>query len=404
MPRGQYRQQPTGYRAFIPEMLPPDPPIKIDPEMVAILSEADRNLGRLDGITLTLPDPDMFVFMYVRKEAVLSSQIEGTQASLIDVLEYENDVQRASNPQDIEEVINYVGAMNLGLHRLNETPLSLRLIRQIHEKLMDGVRGENKNPGEFRTSQNWIGPPGCTLAQASYVPPPPHDMLSALDNWEKFLHADTQDIPFLIKLGIAHAQFETIHPFLDGNGRIGRLLITFLLCEANILKRPCLYISHFFKEYKSEYYTRLQRTRDAGDWEGWIKFFLRGVATVAQEASDTASAILSVKEVTQSSISRELSRSSAGHAMPLVAALFHNPVVNVQQVSNIIGTTYATANYLVSELVRIGILREITGWGRNRRFSFDPYLTLFTNGQDDTAEEASVEEATEVEPELPLKV
>ncbi|HEU0216331.1 MAG TPA: Fic family protein [Stellaceae bacterium] len=401
MPRGQYRQQPKGYRAFIPETLPPDPAINIDPEMIAILSQADRNLGRLDGITLTLPDPDMFVFMYVRKEAVLSSQIEGTQASLIDVLEYENDVQRARNPQDLEEVINYVGAMNFGLERLAVFPLSLRLIREIHAKLMDGVRGENKTPGEFRVSQNWIGAPGCTLAQATYVPPPPHEMTTALDNWEKFLHSNN-NMPFLIKLGIAHAQFETIHPFLDGNGRVGRLMITFLLCEADILKRPCLYISHYFKQYKSEYYTRLQRTRDAGDWEGWLKFFLRGVATVAQEATDTASAILHVKETTQETISKQLTRTSAGHAIPLISTLFHRPVVTVQQVADIIGTTYATANYLVSDLVRIGVLKEITGWGRNRRFSFEPYLALFTDADEAPTAETDKEDA-EIEPELPLR-
>ena len=384
MPRGHFQRQTTGYRAFMPENLPPDPAVTLAPEMIQLLSEADRNLGRLDGMTLTLPNPDMFVFMYVRHEAVLSSQIEGTQASLIDVLQYENDFQSAKNPQDLEEVFNYIAAMNMGLDRLRELPLSLRLIREIHERLMQGVRGQNRNPGEFRTSQNWIGPPGCSLAQASYIPPPPEQMMTSLDNLEKFLHRDEDHIPFLVKVGIVHAQFETIHPFLDGNGRIGRLLITFLLCDAGIMKWPCLYISHYFKKYKSEYYARLQDTREKGDWEGWIKFFLRGVSDVAQKATTTASEILQVRENIQQKISRELTRAGAGHALTLLPRLFYRPVMSVQQISETINTTYATANYLVSDLVRIGILTEITGWGRNRRFRFAPYLDLFVERAEET--------------------
>jgi Fic family protein len=405
MPRGQYRQQPNGYRAFIPETLPPVPPIVIDAEMLTILSDADRNLGRLDGITVTLPDPDMFIVMYVRKEAVLSSQIEGTQASLVDILEFEQDAHRARNPQDVEEVINYIGAMNLGLKSLRELPLSLRLIREIHGHLMDGVRGKDKSPGEFRTSQNWIGPTGSALSQAIYVPPPPHDMMSALDNWEKFLHDTTVNIPFLIKLGIAHAQFETIHPFLDGNGRVGRLLITFLLCQSGILHKPCLYISHFFKQYKSEYYTKLQETRDPGNWVGWIKFFLRGVSAVAEEASKTASAILTVRDETQSLISTTLSRTGAGHAMALLPTLFRRPLVNVGQVAETIGTTYATANYLVSDLTRNGILKEITGGDRNRVFSFHRYLSLFSESEAEPAGPPLAGPPNDTgnpEPELPL--
>jgi Fic family protein len=384
MPRGHFQRQSTGYRAFMPERLPPDPAVILDSEMIHLLSEADRNLGRLDGMTLTLPNPDMFVFMYVRQEAVLSSQIEGTQASLIDVLEYENDLQGAKNPQDLEEVFNYIAAMNRGLDRLRELPLSLRLIREIHDRLMQGVRGQNRNPGEFRTSQNWIGPLGCTLAQASYIPPPPEQMMISLGNLEEFLHRDSDLIPFLVKVGIVHAQFETIHPFLDGNGRIGRLLITFLLCEAGIMKWPCLYISHYFKKYKSEYYTRLQDTREKGDWEGWVKFFLRGVSEVAREATNTASKILEIREDTQQRVSDGLTRAGAGNALTLLPRLFYRPVVSVQQVSEIIQTTYATANYLVSDLERIGILTEITGWGRNRKFRFAPYLDLFIDHSEGT--------------------
>ncbi|HJU18940.1 MAG TPA: Fic family protein [Stellaceae bacterium] len=349
--------------------------------MIDLLSQADRNLGRLDGMTLTLPNPDMFVFMYVRKEAVLSSQIEGTQASLIDVLEYENNIQNAKNPEDIEEVVNYIFAVNKGLERLQQLPLSLCLIKEIHSALMQGVRGNEKSPGEFRTTQNWIGPQGCLLTQASYIPPPPHEMMIALDNWEKFLYDDRVNMPILLKVGIAHAQFETIHPFLDGNGRIGRLLITFLLCEAKIMKWPSLYISHYFKEYKSEYYTRLQDTRDKGDWEGWLKFFLRGISEVAQEATKTTTTILQIREDTRRLISEKLTRSGAGNAMALLSQLFYRPVVNVQQVADIIDMTYATANYLASDLERIGILKEITGGGRNRKYAFEPYWNLFADSQ-----------------------
>lgn len=381
MPRGHLQRQPSGYRAFVPATLPPDPPILLDPEAIYLLSEADRNLGRLDGMTVTLPNPDLFVAMYVRQEALLSSQIEGTQASLIDVIEYEGDLLSAKNPQDLEEVFNYIAAMNLGLERLKELPLSLRLIREIHERLMQGVRGQHRNPGEFRTTQNWIGPEGCTLAQASYVPPSPDQMMVSLGNLEFFLHQRNDQIPFLVKVGIAHAQFETIHPFLDGNGRIGRLLIAFLLCESGIMRWPCLYISHFFKKYKSEYYTRLQNTREKTDWEGWTKFFLRGVLEVAREATDTASRILEVKEATQRTMSEQLTRASAGHALRLLPRLFYRPVVNVQQVAEIISTTYATANYLVSDLETIGVLTEITGRGRNRKYRFAPYLDLFTDRQ-----------------------
>jgi len=263
---GKYVRQIGGYKAFIPKNLPPDPPIKMDGEMLTLLSQADRELGRLDGSTETLPNPDLFVFMYVRKEAVLSSQIEGTQASLMDVLEFEAHAVRTGRPKDVHEVVNYVAAMNYGLDRLKSLPLSLRLIREIHAALLEGVRGSKRNPGEFRRSQNWVGPNGSTLASAIYVPPPPHEMGMALDNFEKFLH-DKTSMPFLIKVGIAHAQFETIHPFVDGNGRVGRLLITFLLCQKEILKHPLLYLSHYFKLHRSEYYDRLQAIRDVGNWE-----------------------------------------------------------------------------------------------------------------------------------------
>lgn len=274
-----------------------------------MLSQADRALGRLDGATDALPNPELFVSMYVRKEAVLSSQIEGTQASLIDVLEFESQALEPNNPKEVGEVVNYISAINYGLERLKSLPISLRLIREIHNELMKGVRGAERNPGEFRRTQNWIGASGCSLAEAAYVPPPPHQMLQSLDNLEKFLHS-SQPLPTLIKVGLAHAQFETIHPFLDGNGRTGRLLITFLLCEQNILQRPLLYISYYFKKYRSEYYSHLQAIRDTGNWEGWLKFFLLGVYETAQEATSTARQIVSLKEEHRQLALNEMGRRS----------------------------------------------------------------------------------------------
>ncbi len=375
---GRYIKQIEGYEAFIPTPLPPEPEIAMDPEMWELLSQADRALGRLDGATDALPNPDLFVFMYVRKEAVLSSQIEGTQASLIDILEFESQSLEPDNPQDVAEVVNYIAAINHGLESLSTLPVSLRLIREIHEVLLTDVRGAERNPGEFRKSQNWIGPSGCTLTDATYVPPPPHDMMQALDNLEKFLHS-SEPMPTLIKVGLAHAQFETIHPFLDGNGRTGRLLITFLLCEQNILKRPLLYISYFFKRYRSEYYDRLQAIRDSGDWEGWLKFFLRGVYEVAQEATATARKIVSMKEEHRLLLIDKMGQRS-GNAIALLESLYFKPIFTVEHAEAVVGVSYTNANKLIKDLCDIGILKEITGQKRNRAFAYDPYLRVF---QDD---------------------
>jgi len=373
---GRYIQQPQGYRAFIPKGLPPEPPILMDPEMWMLLSQADRALGRLDGSIELLPNPDLFVFMYVRKEAVLSSQIEGTQASLIDVLEFEAQALEPGRPNDVGEVVNYVNAMNYGLDRLRDLPLSLRLIREIHEKLLTGVRGSERSPGEFRRSQNWIGSPGSKgLANAMFVPPPPHEMTEALDNLEKFFH-DEKPIPLLIKVGLIHAQFETIHPFLDGNGRIGRLLITFLLCEKGILKLPLLYLSYFFKRHRLEYYDRLQAIRDNGDWEGWLKFFLRGVFEVGKEATETARKIVNLREAHRALITEKLRR-GASKALMVLETLYFRPIISVQVVMEASKLSYANANRLVRDLCNLTLLEEFTGQRRNRRFSYEPYLSLF---------------------------
>jgi Fic family protein len=372
---GQYIEQIEGYKAFIPNPLPPIPEIIMDQEMWNLLSQADRALGRLDGATDALPNPDLFVFMYVRKEAVLSSQIEGTQASLIDILEFESQALQPDNPQDVAEVVNYIAAINYGLERLKDLPVSLRLIREIHQELMKDVRGAERNPGEFRRSQNWIGAAGCSLAEATYVPPPPHEMLQSLDNLEKFLHSP-QPMPTLIKVGLAHAQFETIHPFLDGNGRTGRLLITFLLCEQNILKRPLLYISYYFKKYRAEYYDRLQAVRDSGNWEGWLKFFLHGVYEVAQEASATARKIVNLKEKHRQLVLDKMNRRS-GNAIALLESLYFKPIFTVEHAEAITNLSYPNANTLIKDLCDIGLLQEITGQKRNRAFSYAPYLAVF---------------------------
>lgn len=372
---GSYVSQPAGYRAFIPAPLPPDPPLDLGGALRDRLSAADYALGRLDGAVLTLPNPDLFVFMYVRKEAVLSSQIEGTQSSLQNLLAAEARLFDPDTPKDVSEVANYVRAMNHGLTRLDELPVSVRLIREIHAELMQGVRGSRLQPGELRTSQNWIGPAGCTLATATFVPPPPHEVPQALSDLERFVH-DGAGLPPLVQVGLAHAQFETIHPFLDGNGRIGRLLIAFLLTEKRLLAKPVLYLSHYFKQHRREYYERLQAVRDAGDWEGWLAFFLEGVIEVSQQATHTAAAILRMREDYRARITEHLGRAAA-NGQRVMDRLFDQPIVTVASVRDWLELTPAGANQIVARLEGIGLLREITGYARNRRFRFEPYLQLF---------------------------
>jgi Fic family protein len=370
---GRYVQQQAGYRAFIPAPLPPDPPLAIDLPMSALLSRADLALGRLDGVTSTLPDPDLFVAMYVRQEAVLSSQIEGTQSSLDDVLAFELDPEGHEIPADVTDVVNYVRALNYGLERLETLPLSLRLIRELHAILLEGERGADKAPGTFRTSQNWIGVGNVPLAQATFVPPPPSVLMDLLGDFERFLHAD-HDLPPLIHAGLAHSQFETIHPFLDGNGRIGRLLITFQLCHRGVLHRPVLYLSTYLKQYRAEYYGRLMAVRERDDWEGWIAFFLQGVAETAEQATATARGILAQRENHQALLrAHRLER----FGLVLLDLLFRHPLVNARWVERELGVTYATANNLISRFVALGILDETTGRSRDRRFRYAPYLALF---------------------------
>lgn len=372
---GRFVRQPEGYRAFIPADLPPRPGVVFDAHLVNLVGTAGGALGRLDALASMLPNPNLFVAMYVRREAVLSSQIEGTQSTLDDVLRYEIDPSAAHLPQDVEEVVNYVAAMNYGLQRLATLPLSLRLLKEIHQVLMRGVRGGEKSPGEFRTSQNWIGSPGPRgLDDATFVPPPPAEMMRALGEFEKFLHADTDLHPLLV-CGLAHAQFETIHPFLDGNGRVGRLLLTFLLCHAGVLRLPLLYLSHYLKQHRSEYYDRLTAIRERGDWEGWLRFFLKGVTLVAQEADATANRIVRLREACQREIIDAGMTSTA--ALSLMDTLFNRPIINAKIAREAMGSSVATAHNMMNRLCDLGILNEATGNRRNRVFRFDRYLSLF---------------------------
>jgi Fic family protein len=349
----------------------------------ALLSKADQSIGRLDGVIQTVPNPDFFVYMYVRREAVLSSQIEGTQSTLEDLLVVELETQPLWRelPQDVDEVVNYVRAMNYGLDRLVELPLSLRLIREIHGELLSGGRGSHRMPGEFRNVQNWIGPENATLADATFIPPSVTDMQASLREFETFLH--DSELPELVHAGLAHAQFETIHPFLDGNGRVGRLLITFLLVHRGVLHRPLLYLSVYLKRHRAQYYDRLTAIRHEGDWEGWLRFFLTGVAQTAQEATETARAILRLREAHR----REVQEHVPGtNGLRLLDLLYERPLVHVNLVKDRLGVTFATANKLVEHLQALGLIREITGRRRSRVFSYAPYLALF---RDDTAAEVA---------------
>jgi len=364
-----------GYDAFIPKPLPPNPPLIWDDELARLLALAERALGRLDGESDILPNPDLFVAMYVNKEAVQSSQIEGTQASLTDVIVFEAEAAEPENPQDVEEVVNYIAALNYGLSRLNTLPISNRLIREMHQRLLAGVRGSDKDPGEFRRVQNLIGARGDTFETARYVPPPPDEMRRALGDLERLIHGDDR-LPTLLQIGLIHAQFEAIHPFLDGNGRIGRLLITLLLCERQILRRPLLYLSYYINANRPEYYACLQRIRDDGAWEDWLKFFLRGVYSVAQEAASTARAVVALRERHRELIMQAFPQNT-GRALQMLDLLYEHPITTVKLVTQRLNVTKQSANPLVARFEQLGILEETTHQGRNRRFSYHEYLALF---------------------------
>lgn len=366
---GKTVPQGSGYLAFVPETLPPHE-IIYDAEIIRMLSDADLALGRLAGIADVLPNPDLFVAMYVKKEAVLSSQIEGIQCTLDEVLEAEID-QGGLQTKAIGEVVNYVEAMNYGIERLSTLPLSLRLIREIHKMLMTGVRGEHKDPGEFRKTQNWIGHSGSTLANAAFVPPPVPDMETALNNLELFLH-NRSDMPLAMQCAVVHLQFETIHPFLDGNGRVGRLLVALMFHERGALTRPLLYLSHYLKANRAEYYDRLMDVRKNGNWEGWIKFFLKGIAAVSHEAAETAKRIVQFRDFAQVAA---LKLGKNEHL--LIDILFRHPLIDARTAERYLNVTFATANTALSNLLNAGLVSETTGKARNRVYRFDAYLRLF---------------------------
>lgn len=362
-------------RAFVPPPLPPTPPLELHP-LLPLLGRADRALGRLDGLAQLLPDPQLFLYAYIRKEALLSSQIEGTQSSLTDLFALEAGEDLLTRFDEVQEVSNYVAAMQFGLDRLGTLPLSLRLIRELHEHLLREGRGATKQPGAFRTTQNWVG--GTRPGNAMFVPPPPQEVMPCLDSLERFIHDQSAGLPPLIRAGLVHVQFETIHPFLDGNGRVGRLLITLMLCAEGILRQPLLYLSLYFKAYRNEYYRLLQEVRERGTWEAWLEFFLAGVETTASQAVEAAGQILSLFDADRQRI--EASAERAGSALRVYDHLRHRLLISQKSGTAATGLAPATVNTALDTLVRLGIAREITGRQRNRFFAYDAYLAILSEG------------------------
>lgn len=359
-----------GYFAFVPSPLEPE--INLDIEIVRTLSDADRAISELAGIARTLPNPHLLIGPFVRREAVLSSRIEGTQASFSDLLLFEAANLRETEVPDVREVANYVRALEHGLARLNEFPLSLRLLREMHEKLMAGVRGGEQTPGEFRRSQNWIGPPGCTLMDATFVPPPVAEMEEALYSLEDYLHQESR-LPTLIRLALIHYQFESIHPFLDGNGRVGRLLVTLLLCTEGVLSQPLLYLSAFFERHRNEYYDHLLAVSQQGEWVSWIKFFLRAVTAQSKDAIDRSDRLLSLWQRYREQLQEARSSSLL---LQLVDNLFELPVITNSLAAEKLSVTPRSAQLNIEKLVDASILREATGNRRNRVYVADQIIEI----------------------------
>ena len=367
-PSGRLIRASGGYRAFVPHPLPPK--LEWDNSLVSLISRADLALGTLSGLGETLPNPHLLIYPFIRREAVLSSRIEGTQSSLSDLLLFE--ATKVEKQRDVREVQNYVRAIEYGLKRLDELPLSLRLIRELHGILMERVRGEHATRGEFRQSQNWIGPPGCSLNEASFVPPPVPEMQDALDQLEKFLHADI-DLPPLVQLALIHYQFETIHPFLDGNGRIGRLLITLFLCERGILTKPLLYLSAFFERHRREYYERLLQVSQKGAWGQWIQFFLQAVVNQSSDAVQRSRRLLALhQDYHRTSLEKHLPP-TAGQ---LIELILMRPVLNPRIAQELLGVTFPAAQKAIRVLEDEGILVEITGGKRNKTYVAEEILRI----------------------------
>lgn len=363
------------YSAYVPQNLPPNPPLDME-ELYPLLDQASVALGRLDGISMVLPDPSLFLYMYVRKEAVLSSQIEGTQSSLSNLLLFETDEAPGVPIDDVTEVSCYVAAIDYGLERLKELPLSLRLLRDIHAKLMNNARGGHKMPGEFRSSQNWIG--GSRPGNARFVPTPPERLMETLSAFEKFLHDEKTKLPALIKAALAHVQFETIHPFLDGNGRLGRLLITFILCVEGVLKEPLLYLSLYLKANRQAYYDHLQSVRETGDWESWIKFFLTGVAETANQAMATAQAVIALFNKDRTAIAG--SGKSTATVLTIHTYLQRHPVANTTRIREACGVSLPTVLRALTTLESLGLIKETTGKERHKVFVYQDYLDILNQG------------------------
>ena len=365
--------------AFVPMPLPPDPPLLLDGTLQQALERALLALGRLDSISTLLPAPELFIYSYVRKEALLSSQIEGTQSSLSDLLRYELEQAPGvpRNDLDVVEVSNYVAALDHGIARLREDfPLSNRLIREIHGVLLARGRGSDKDPGEFRRSQNWIG--GTRPGNARFVPPPHTAVPDCMAEIERFLHADDDGLPLLVRAGLAHVQFETIHPFLDGNGRVGRLLITFLLCHRGALREPLLYLSLYFKQNRAAYYELLDRVRREGDWEAWLEFFFEGVWQVATEAVVAAERLEAMFRKDRATI--EAAGRRAGSALRVHEALMARPIQSLASAAKATGLSFSGASAAMRLLVDLGIGRELTGKPRDRLFAYDRYLADLAEG------------------------
>jgi Fic family protein len=368
---GRVLRTPAGYWAFVPHPLPPA--LHWSDALITALAEAERTLGELAGLGYFLPNLHLLIRPFIRREAVFSSRIEGTRASLSDLLTYESvQLSLFELPDDVREVHNYVRALEYGLERLAELPLSLRLMREIHAILLEGVRGQEQTPGEFRRSQNWIGPPGAALPEATFVPPPVAEMGEALDALEKFLH-DPPQLPPLIRLGLFHYQFEAIHPFLDGNGRIGRLLNTLLLCAWGLLPTPLLYLSPYFEARRQQYYDLLLQVSQRGDWEAWLTFFLRGVVT---QERDAVQRIRSLERLHARYREQLQSASTAARLLQVVDLLFERPVLQTRQVETALGINFSTAQRYLDRLLQEGILNEITGRARNRLYRADEILKI----------------------------
>jgi cell filamentation protein, protein adenylyltransferase len=371
---------PEPFKAFIPYPLPPEPPLNLSGEHYELLDLATLALGRLDGLTGQLPRDvvSLYTYFYTRKEAVLSSQIEGTQSSLSDLILYENNELPGVPTEDVREVLQYVKAMYHGLKRLREDefPLSLRLIREIHEILLSSGRGSEKNPGEFRTSQNWIG--GTRPGNARYVPPPPSEVLACMGALEKFIHEKHLHVQVLVKAALVHVQFETIHPFLDGNGRLGRLLITLLLCAEGVLREPLLYLSLYFKQHREAYYDLLQRVRTEGDWESWLLFFLTGVHETANQAVQTSRRILELFQNDQVRI--ETFGRSLATTLRVYKLLQSMPLITIPRASQKTTISVPTVTAALARLEELGIVREITSRRRDKLYSYEKYIHLLNEG------------------------